>query len=279
VATHPELSAGAPDDHHVLDDQGSYGRALAGPHIAVHLVPHGGAGRGVECEHVRVQGGDEHHAVRHCAPPVDVAAAQRHVVRGRMLVAPELIPVAGVERPHPAIPAGDVHDAVDDERGGLERVRRRTGVHADRAGLEDPSGNQALDVVDVDLVERAVPLPVIGPVVGDPVVRLGIAGLQNAIVVDAFDDGRRLAGKIAQSPEVDGVPCVYVLLSCHQLLLSTVVAGAGGRAWPRVACPPRRRSLRSGRGPRRSRWSIHTSSSRGRPVRVWPFPSNGSPAR
>ena len=41
-----------------------------------------------------------------------------------------------------------------------------------RAGLEHKRGSEALDVLRVDLVQRAEPLPIVGAVVGDPVMRL-----------------------------------------------------------------------------------------------------------
>src|ERR1700753_4017012 len=39
VAAPPELSTGAADDDHVLDDEGGDRRALAGPYVPEHLIP------------------------------------------------------------------------------------------------------------------------------------------------------------------------------------------------------------------------------------------------
>ena len=235
VAAHPELSTGASDDDHVLDDERGDGRALAGPYVAVRLIPDELTGLRVKGDHVGVQGGHEDHPVGHGATAVDVAAAQRNVIRGRAVVAPQLRSRLGVKRPDPAVPAGHVHDAVDDERRRLERVGRGTRVHAHRAALEHPCGLQILDIRGVDLVEQAVALPVVGAVVRDPVVGLRFACLEDPVVVDAFRRIRRgadVAG--AQVPEIDSLAYVDVIsLSCHQLLLSTAAAGAGGRAWLR----------------------------------------------
>ncbi len=236
VTAHPELTARASDDDHVLDDERGDGRALAGPYVPERLIPDERTRLGVKRGHVGIEGGHEDLPVGHGAAPVDVAAAQRHVVRRRAVVAPQLRSGLGVKRPHPAIPAGHVHDAVDDERRRLERIGRGTRVHSHRAALEHPRGLQILDVRGVDLIEQAVALPVVGAVVGEPVVGLRFAGLEDPVVVDAFGHVRRAADVAgAQIPEVDSLACVDVLsLSCHQLLLSTAAAGAGGRAWLRL---------------------------------------------
>src|SRR5215217_6921627 len=88
VAAHAEFPARAPDDDQVLHHQGSDRSALTGPHITVRFVPDSLAGLGVEREHVGVQGDDEDLPLRHGDPAVHVAAAERHIVRDRMLVSP-----------------------------------------------------------------------------------------------------------------------------------------------------------------------------------------------
>src|SRR5215207_366128 len=108
VAAHAEFPAGAPHDDYVLHDEGSDCGALTSPHVTVHGVPDQLAGFRVEREHVGVQGGDEDLPLCHGDPAVDVAAAERHIVRDRMLVSPQLLPGPGVEGPDPAIPARDV---------------------------------------------------------------------------------------------------------------------------------------------------------------------------
>ena len=217
MAAVAELAAGAADDDHVLDDQRSHGGALAGPDVAVSRVPDLLAGLGVERDHVGGQGGDEHLALGDGDAPVHVAAAQRHVERRRGPVLPQDVAGLGVERPHPAVPAGDVHDAVDDERGRLERVRRLARVQAHRAALEDPFGLELGDVLLVDLVQRAVALPVVGAVVREPVLRLR-AGVEDALVGERVGHRRRAADDLAQGRVADRLPCIYVV-SCHRVLL------------------------------------------------------------
>ena len=244
VPAHPELAARASDDHHVLHDQRGDRRALTGPHVPVRLVPDELAVRRVERDHVGVEGGHEDLPIGHRTPAVDVAAAQAHVVRRCAVIAPQLLTGLGVDRPDPAVKAGDEHDAVNDQRGRLHRVRRRAGVHAHRAALEHPGGAEILDVALVDLIERAVTLPVVGAVVRDPVVRLCITCLEDAVVVDALGHSGRLLGQTgAQNPVVDRCPCVNVF-SCHQLLPSTAAVGVDGLAWLRRGPRHRRRSCR-----------------------------------
>src|SRR6185437_8517213 len=103
-----------------------------------------------------------------------------------------------------------------------QRVRRSARVHAHRTALEYPLGFQALDVRRVDLVEQAVALTVVAAVVGDPVMRLRLAGLEDPLIVDALRYGRGTADVAgAQIAKVDRLAGVDVLsLGCHQLLLS-----------------------------------------------------------
>ena len=63
------------------------------------------------------------------------------------------------------------------------------------------AGVSLLDVVLVDLVERAVALPVVGAVVGEPVLRLR-AGVEDALVGDALGHRRRAADDVAQADEL-----------------------------------------------------------------------------
>src|ERR1700745_1648998 len=105
----------------------------------------------------------------------------------------------------------------------------RPPLQASRTALEDPCGPKLPDVLRVDLLQRAVTLPVIGTVVGEPVVRLR-AGPENALVGNAPGNRRRHPPRLGETHLVDGVPRVYVVCRfCHLLLLSAVVAGPGGR--------------------------------------------------
>src|SRR5687767_8231717 len=157
-------------------------------------------------------------------------------------------------------------------------------MQAHRADLVDPLRLELLDVARVDLVQRAEALPVVGAVVGQPVLRF-VAGVEDPVVGDALGYRRRLANVGAQALVRDGSPCVYVL-GCHRVLLSRVsggrstgAVGADDRAAPRAALRRPPRSRRSGPGPRRCRSWSRTSSTPARRARGWPCPSSGSPAR
>ena len=238
-----ELAAGTADDHQVLDDQRGDRAALAGAHVAVHDVEDELAAGRVEGDQVGVEGVHVHLAVAHGDAAVDVPAAQRDVVRGGVLVAPELLAGGGVDRPELAVRAGDVHDALDHERGGLERVGRRAGVQAVHPGLEHPRGDELLDGLLVDLVEAAEALPVVGAVVGEPVLRLG-PGVLDALEVDVRG-GRGLALDGTERAVRDGLAGVHVV--GHGVFLSAGAtrdeAGADGRSW-RSPVPRHRRRAR-----------------------------------
>ena len=74
--------------------------------------------------------------------------------RQRSAIAPEERARSGVNRKHLIAGRRDEHDAVDDHRRRLVAILR--------SGREDPCGLKALDVVCVDLAERAVAPAVIG---------------------------------------------------------------------------------------------------------------------
>ena len=236
----PELAARAPDDDHVLHEQRRDGTALPGPHVTGSRVPHLLAGRRVERDDVGVEGGHVDLAVPHGHAAVDVPAAQRDVVRGGVLVPPELFAGLGVEGPALAVRAGDVHDPLHHDRGGLVRVGRGAGLHAHRAGLEHPGGGQALDVLLGDLVELAVALTVVGAVVGEPVLRFR-AGVDDALVVHV-PGGRRASLDRAELHVGNGLACVDVV--GHLVVLPTGAAARDGRAWRGPGRPRRRRSPR-----------------------------------
>src|ERR1700757_235091 len=117
MTAHAEFPTGAPDDDQVFDDEGSDSSALTRPYVTVCLVPDALASFCVERQHMSIQRDDEDLAVRHRHPTVDVTAAERRVVRDRMLVSPQLLAGPAVEGPDPTIPTRDIHDTVRDDRG------------------------------------------------------------------------------------------------------------------------------------------------------------------
>ncbi len=267
VAAYAELATGASDDDHALHDQRGERGALPGPDVPVGLVPDPLAGGGVERDHTSVRRDEEDLPLGHGDPAVHVPAAQGHVEGDRVLVPPDLHTRLGVKGPDPAVPAGEEHDPVDDDRGGLERVGRRARDQSGRAGLEDPGGDHALDVVRVDLVQRAVALPVVGAVVGQPVVGL-LAGVEYALVVDTGHYRRRdvsTGGLVVQGSLIDSLTRVDVVgvvdgHFLHLLLLPTAAAVRDGRGEPPAERLPGPLWTRSAPGPRHCPWASRTSS-------------------
>ncbi len=236
MTAHAELPAGTADDHQVLDHQGCDRGALPGPDVTVGPVPDPLAGGGVQRQDVRVGGHEEDLVLGHGHTAVDVPAAQRDVEGHGVLVPPDLGTGPGIQGPDPAVPAGQEHDPVDDDRGGLERVGGRARDDAARPGLEDPCRTDPLDVLGVDLVQRAVALPAVVAVVGEPVLRLR-TGFQNAFVGDALHHrwcGFSPGDLAAQPSLIDGLTGVDVLDTGHVLLLSATAQlrlGGYGRGW------------------------------------------------
>ena len=129
-----------------------------------------------------------------------------------MLVSPDLSTGAGVEGPDPAVPSTEEHHPVDDDRGGLEGIGRRARDQAGAPGLEYPRRAKALDVFRIDLIQRAVPLPVVGAVVGEPVLGL-FTGVEKAVVVHAGHHRRRdlsTRDLAAQGALVDSLTRIHV---------------------------------------------------------------------
>ena len=234
------------------------------------------------------QGGDEDLALGDGDAAVHVAAAQRHVERGRVSgTATASIPVrASRAQTQPSQPETYMMPSTTIGEASNEYVDlpecRPTEPH-----WKTHAGVSLLDVLLVDLVERAVALPVVGAVVGEPVLRLR-AGVEDALVGDALRSPaarcrRCRSGSSCRPPALrlrsqlpSRAPKTIVIEPGGR---ATGAAAAGGRCEPRAARRRPRRSRRSGRGPRRCPNGSRTSSSPGRRARAWPFPSSGSPAR
>ena len=160
IAAHAELAAGAADDDLAVDDQRHQGHVLA-LLVVLHLgVPHHLAGLGVKRDDMVVGGGE----IELVLPEADAAAGRMQLeqIVGKLpLVAPIFVAGLGVQRDHLAHRRRHEHHAVVDDRRRL--------VTFDHAGREGPDRGEVLHIRGVDLVERAVALPVIGPPVEHPV--------------------------------------------------------------------------------------------------------------
>jgi len=96
--------------------------------------------------------------------PVHRAAAGGNPLGDAPAILPKRPPGAGVERGDVARRLGDVHDAVNHERRGLELVAA--------VDLIDPQRPQTGGILGRDLVERGVTMPEVVARVGEPVARL-----------------------------------------------------------------------------------------------------------
>jgi hypothetical protein len=109
---------------------------------------------------------------------VDGVAAKGQVFRQRLLIVPELRAGLAVDGVGVIPRRRDVHDAVDDQRGAFKAV--------EDSGLEAPDGDQLVDVLLVDLGQRAVALGVVGAAVHQPV-GVVASGVEQVLFLDGAD--------------------------------------------------------------------------------------------
>ena len=114
---------------------------------------------------MRVERDHEELVAEHAEPAIDETAAGGQVRRQLAAVAPDLAPGARVERPRHVLRSGDVQHVVAQER-------RRFEV-AERARLERPLRDEAVDVGGRDLRQRAVPLVGVVAAEGQPARAVG----------------------------------------------------------------------------------------------------------
>ncbi len=189
LAAHARVASGPPHEDLAVSDE----RRMRVPSLVVEVtrprLPHLHAGAGVERDQVRVG-----------RAPVDVVSVQRDtamlVVRLRSpdvvgvlpLVHPAHVSGRRVERGDPPEPLGDVHDTVRHDRGRHPACGR-----LDRVRPYEP---QLVDVVPVDLVERAIALHVVRAPVAHPV---PVLRSEQTLLRDRLplgpSQGRRRAGR------------------------------------------------------------------------------------
>ena len=157
------LGAGDAGDDHAVGDQRRYGHRISGLEVDGVLLPHLLAGFGVERDDIGVERRAEDLAVIERGTAVDDAAADdaRHLGRIVDLGLPDLLAGLGVDRHRRAV-GGHIKDAVVDERLRFLAAIVVVAVV--------PHRNQILDVVFVDLVERAEALQIVAHAVVQHVV-------------------------------------------------------------------------------------------------------------
>ena len=132
----------------------------------------------------------------HGEAPVDAPATRAHIGRETAPVAPEDATGFGIERGDIVRRLGDVHDAVDDERRGLDlRIPR----------LVHPLQLEPMRVGRRDLVETAEAPTAIVPRIGEPTPRL-VVGIEQPFVGDLSRDSGREETKIAAAFLIESSP-------------------------------------------------------------------------
>ena len=161
------FAPGDADDHVVADDEGSVGDAVPEGGIGDFLVPHDLAVFGAERDQVGIQRSHVQMGAAVNGHAAIVGAAAEDGGAQLVLVPPELLlggEVVGYRR---IVRGGDVHDAVGDDRGVLERAQ------LGNPGLENHPGDQLRYVGGRDRFESGVPLVPIVAAVRRPIATLG----------------------------------------------------------------------------------------------------------
>ncbi|MCW0424195.1 hypothetical protein NB713_002138 [Xanthomonas sacchari] len=209
---HAELvAADAGHDLAVGDDRG-HGDGLALLGIGELLLPHFLAGLGIECDHVAAEAAEHHLAVGVGRATVDrVAAGHRD---GALVLLRGVLPqhLAGVflrqvDREHVVrIGADHVHGAAHHQRLAF--------MAAGGVGLHLPRHLQILDVVAVDLGQRAVPGQAEVAADAAPVVRVG--GIAGELAVGVGDRGRRGGRRLLCGGRCGRRRSLFLLLATRQ---------------------------------------------------------------
>ncbi len=148
------------------DDQVSYHQRRRDCAVVVAIVRHlgipdQGSAETVQCDDVCVVGHGEDEVVSDRDPSVQSDGGIADQAFGaRLRVSPDLAPGRRIEGVH-LIHARDIHHSSDDHRGTLE--------HWHIGNRVEPLSSELVDVVAVDLVDRAVTVRRVVAVVGIPV--------------------------------------------------------------------------------------------------------------
>ena len=122
LAHHPEFVAGAAVDQQdlaglaVLDQGRRAGHGVAGGVIAELLLPDDLAGVLVQGDQLGVEGAEVDLVAEDRCTAVDHVTARANVVRQAVVVGPQALAGLGIEGEDPRVGAGDVDDAVVDDR-------------------------------------------------------------------------------------------------------------------------------------------------------------------
>ena len=136
----------------ILDDEGRAGHGVAHLVVAELLVPHDFAGRAVQSDHARIERTEIHLVAVDRRSAVDDVAAGADVLGQAVLVGPQALAAARVQRHEARVRGGDVDHAVVDQR-----LRLLAALLLAAEGVA-PRRNKACHVLGVQRLQRAVAL-------------------------------------------------------------------------------------------------------------------------
>ena len=171
-AANAVFTAGHAHDHLVFHHQRRDGKGVALRVFGDLRLPDRPSALCVDGHDVRVKRAHEKRIAEDRQPAIHLAAAYRQALRQHIVINPEHASGFGVERDGVVGRLREIHDAVDDERRGLECLQRLR--------LKHPFQLEVLHVGGRNLLQRAVALAHVGAGIGEPVLRLG-RGFGNAI--------------------------------------------------------------------------------------------------
>ena len=175
-AANAVLGARASHDDEVVDDERCDRQAVASLGIGDFDIPLHGARLRVERNETRIERSHEHGvAGDRDAAIVRTAAVNRRGDARLVLVAPDLLAGARVDRHRRVVRRRHVHHAIDDRRTGLERAEARD------PGLVHPGHPERADVRGRDLREWRVALVGVVAAIDRPVAAVAAGVLEHRI--------------------------------------------------------------------------------------------------
>ena len=171
-AANAVFAAGHTHDHLIFHDQRRDGKGVALRVFGDLRLPDRPSALRVDGHDVRVERAHEKRIAEHRQAAIHLAAAYRQVLRQHIVIHPKHASGFRVERDGVVGRLREIHDAVDDERRGLECLQRLR--------LKHPFQLEVLYVGGRNLLQRAVTLAHVGAGIGEPVLRFA-GGLGQSI--------------------------------------------------------------------------------------------------
>ena len=196
LADDAEFAAGVAGDDQAVHDQRGRRVGITGLVVGDLLTPDDVACLGVQRDDARIKRAEvDLVAIERRAAVDDVAAGQDALGQAGVIL-PKLFAGLHVDGVETAVGAGDVHHAVINQRLGFLTALLFT------TERESPGGNEILDVVLVQRLQRAVTLQVAPHAVGDDLTGHGLVVRQHL-----FGHARRMARRVGGPRRHDAGDC------------------------------------------------------------------------